>query len=99
MKCKTHNGTAQLIREELKRSAEPMSVYRLFLATGKTTKQVKHAIGQMVVSGGVVSGPGPKGIVYSLYKPVERVPRQPQQGNRAAPITIGRGARWYSGLV
>jgi len=75
--CPTHNGTAQLIREALRQAnGEPMSVYKLFLATGKSTKQIKHAVGQMVMHGGVVSLPGPKGIVYSLWKPVARVPRR-----------------------
>ena len=97
--CPAHNGVAQEVREAMKQAGEPLSPYKLSLLCGRKLKQIKTALGGMMETGGIVSIPSPKCTLYALYKPVDRVPSKPEQCNRAAPITHGRGSRWGLSLL
>lgn len=68
--CPTHIGAAQIIREALRIAGEPLSLYKITLATGLKTETAKRSISDMCsCSGGVVSLRGPKGVrYYALYK-------------------------------
>jgi hypothetical protein len=67
-RCPTHDGSSQAIRDALVRAGEPLSVYKLHLATGIEVEKIKSAVSQMVGrTGSIVSMPGPKGTVYALY--------------------------------
>lgn len=87
-RCPSHDGTAAAIRAALARSSEPLSCYRLFLATGIPVEKIRDALGAMLTrTGQVVSLKGPKGTVYTLYD------KRPKADAPPAPGNIGRG--WY----
>lgn len=97
MAFNAHTGMANSIREVLRTSPEPMSCYQIALALGKKQEKVKVAISQLIaVTGSIVASKGPRGVVYSIYKPPER---EKEAGNRAGRIEIGRGSFWGAGLV
>ena len=78
-RCPNHTGATQAIREALERSPEPLSSYKLHLATGIKPEKIRGALSQMVNrTGSVVPIKGPRGTVYTLYVP--RKPRPPADG-------------------
>jgi hypothetical protein len=85
-----HDGTAQAIRDALARSPEPLSVYKLFLATGIRPEKIRDALSAMITrTGQVVSTKGPKGAVYSLFtKQQSKAPADSGSGRIAGRITI-----------
>lgn len=93
--CPQHTGIAAEIRAALERAGEPLSVYKLFLATGILPKKIKSSIGTMIGrTGGVVSLSGPNGIVYALLKPKSApTPNPSRPGQIAGRITIPQ-YRW-----
>ena len=95
-----HTGAARMIREALQEAGHKMSINAISFATGLSTSQVKNAIGGIMGAGGVggiVRAQGSNGVTY--YEAWKPAARKPEQGNRAAPITIGRGTRWGASLV
>jgi hypothetical protein len=97
LRCPAHNGITQDIREAFKKSNKPLSVYMLTMMCGRKPQQIKHALGQMMQSGGVVSVPGPKCILYSAYEAPVVKPDTGRGLQKAGIITIGRGSRWGAG--
>lgn len=97
--CPAHTGVTQDIRHALQRAGEPVSAYKLSLLTGRKPEQIKNALIQSCCkTGGIKQLLGPKCVLYALYEHLPPAP-PPPPGKRAGVITIGRGSRWYSGLV
>jgi len=95
-----HTGASRMIREVLHDSGHKMSVNAISFATGLSTTQVKNTIHGIMGAGGaggIVRTQGSNGVTY--YEAWKPAARKPEQGNRAAPITIGRGTRWGASLV
>lgn len=67
--CPNHTGVTQAIRDALAQAGEPLSVYKIHLATGIAPEKIRGMLSQMVNrTGGVMSLPGPRGTVaYTLY--------------------------------
>jgi len=93
-----HTGAADKIREALRWSTQPMSAYRIQLATGLKCEQVRKSLTQLINGGGVVSLAGPKSRVYALYARTHAAheePRSSGSGQIAGRITINQ-YRWGS---
>jgi hypothetical protein len=95
MNCPNHTGAADKIRDALRHAAGPLSVYKLHLATGLENDQVRRVLTQLMNGGGVVSLPGIKARVYSLYARAPREKHHTGSGQIAGPITIPQ-QRWGS---
>ena len=95
-------GYAERVRDCLRRSGIPMSVYRIQLDTGLTAEQVRKALGHMIQrSGGVVALPGHARHGTKTYALISQQPKKERKASADAPyaiagkITVGRGSRWY----
>lgn len=79
-----HTGVTQAIRDALARSPEPLSVYKIHLATGIKPEKIRSAIGQMVTRTGsivCIKGDGPRSVTYALY---ERRPKPARESGNVA---------------
>lgn len=88
MNCPNHTGAADKIRDALRHAAGPLSVYKLHLATSLDTAVIRRVLTQLMNGGGVVSLPGIKARVYSLYARVPREKHHSGSGQVAGRITI-----------
>lgn len=97
-RVKVHKGYAQMVREALRLSGKPMSLWSIATATGLKVEKVKLIISGLMGaggSGGISRERGTNGVIYyTTFKPQER-PRE--SGRAAGRITIGRGMRWWAG--
>lgn len=83
---RAHDGTTQAVRDVLRRATEPLSCDRIAQLAGLKPEKVKGALAMLItVTGGVVSSKGPRGILYTPYRPPERTETSRQIAGR---ITI-----------
>lgn len=95
------DGNSELVREALARAGEPLSIYKLQLATGLEADKVRTAIKLMVHrgAGGVVALPGDARHGTKVYTLHRLLPKpEPKRGDGpyaiAGPITIPQ-YRWH----
>lgn len=85
-----HTGATEEVRALV--MARDYTLLELVRKTGRPEREVSHALGRLLQNGGAVSVRIGRAVVYRALARCERGPRS---AATAAPITIGKGYRWF----